>query len=74
MTQKEFAKSVGVSRQTINAIEVSKYPPTLEAAFRTADVFATSLENVFFYQPEDELIVEITWNEDDDNDGKMLKV
>ena len=75
MTQKELAKHVGVSRQTINAIEGSKYPPTLELAFRIADVFATSLENVFFYEPEfegedaDGATVEIRWNEDDDNGG-----
>jgi putative transcriptional regulator len=36
MTQKELANLVGVSRQTINAIEGDKYPPSLEVAFRMA--------------------------------------
>ena len=75
MTQKELAKHVGVSRQTINAIEGSKYPPTLEVAFRIANILCTPLEEVFFYEPDvegedeyaDGLIVEVTWNEDDDN-------
>ena len=52
MTQKELAKFVGVSRQTINAIEGGKYPPSLEVAFRIANILCTPLEDVFFYEPD----------------------
>jgi putative transcriptional regulator len=38
MTQKKLAEYVGVSRQTINAIEGGKYPPSLEVAFRIANI------------------------------------
>jgi len=59
MTQKELAKLIGVSRQTVNAIERNKYSPSLEVAFRIAHVLGTSIEDVFFYEPdiqgEDEL-------------------
>jgi putative transcriptional regulator len=53
MTQKELADKVGVTRQTIVAIEKAKYSPSLELAFRIALVFDTPLEEVFSYQPED---------------------
>ena len=77
MTQKELAKFVGVSRQTINAIEGGKYPPSLEVAFRIANILCTSIENVFFYEPdiegEDELpdnvIIEVSSDEVDADDG-----
>jgi putative transcriptional regulator len=49
MTQQELADKVGVSRQTIVAIENEKYSPTLELAFRIARVFKSSLEEVFFF-------------------------
>lgn len=49
MTQQELADEVGVSRQTIAAIEKEKYSPSLELAFRIARVFDRSLEEVFFY-------------------------
>ena len=49
MTQRELAERVGVSRQTINAIERSKHQPSLELAFRIADVFETSVEDVFAF-------------------------
>ena len=52
MTQKELAKFVGVSRQTINAIEGGKYSPSLEVAFRIANILCTSIEDVFFYEPD----------------------
>ena len=78
MTQKELAEFVGVSRQTINAIERDKYPPTLEVAFRIAHVLGTSIEDVFFYEPDIEgehefahgLVVEVTWDGDDDDGGE----
>jgi putative transcriptional regulator len=52
MTQKELAKFVGVSRQTICAIERGKYSPSLEVAFRTANILCTSIEDVFYYEPD----------------------
>jgi putative transcriptional regulator len=39
MTQQELADKIGVTRQTVNAIELSKYSPSLEVAFKIADVF-----------------------------------
>ncbi|NMP16439.1 MULTISPECIES: helix-turn-helix transcriptional regulator [unclassified Thalassotalea] len=50
MTQQELAKAVNVSRQTIVAIEKSKYSPSLEVAFKIADVFSVSIADVFSYQ------------------------
>lgn len=47
MTQQALAEKVGVTRQTIIAIEQNKYAPSLEAAFRIADAFAVPLESVF---------------------------
>ncbi len=49
MTQKDLAEKVGVTRQTIVAIEAAKYSPTLELAFQIARVFGRPLEEVFFY-------------------------
>lgn len=49
MTQKELADRVGVTRQTIMAIENAKYAPSLEVAFRIARVFNSPLEEVFSY-------------------------
>ncbi|MDX1637096.1 MAG: helix-turn-helix transcriptional regulator [Balneolaceae bacterium] len=52
MTQQELADRVGVTRQTINAIEAAKYSPSLELAFRIANEFEVPLEEVFQYIPE----------------------
>ena len=49
MTQQDLAERVRVTRQTINAIELGKYSPSLEVAFRIAVVFGVRLEDVFFY-------------------------
>jgi putative transcriptional regulator len=49
MTQQQLADKVGVTRQTIFAIENGKYSPTLELAFRIARVFHTPLEEVFSF-------------------------
>lgn len=49
MTQGELADRVGVTRQTVNAIEQGKYSPSLEVAFKIAQVFAAPLEDVFQY-------------------------
>jgi putative transcriptional regulator len=56
MTQKELAEKVGVTRQTIVAIENAKYSPSLELAFRIAYVFDSPLEEVFTYEPKDDPI------------------
>ena len=49
MTQQDLAERVGVTRQTINAIELGKYSPSLEVAFRIAVAFGVRLEDVFSY-------------------------
>ncbi|MGH1368504.1 MAG: helix-turn-helix transcriptional regulator [Maritimibacter sp.] len=48
MTQGDLAKTVGVTRQTIAAIEKARYAPTLELAFLIADAFNKPLDQVFF--------------------------
>ncbi|WP_308799167.1 helix-turn-helix transcriptional regulator [Agromyces silvae] len=52
LTQAELAKRVGVTRQTIIAIEQGRYSPTLELAFQIAHVFGTALDDVFQYPEE----------------------
>lgn len=47
MTQAALAEKVGVTRQTIIAIEQNKYAPSLEAAFKIADAFNVGIEHVF---------------------------
>jgi putative transcriptional regulator len=54
MTQQQLAEQVGVTRQTIIAMEQEKYSPSLELAFRIARVFGVPLEEVFTYEPKDE--------------------
>jgi putative transcriptional regulator len=49
MTQQDLAELVGVTRQTINAIEAGKYSPSLEVAFRIAVALDVRLEEVFTY-------------------------
>ncbi len=53
MTQAELADRVGVTRQTIIAIEQGRYSPSLEMAFQIARAFNVSLDEVFQY-PEDD--------------------
>ncbi len=53
MTQQELANRAGVTRQTIIAIEPSKYAPSLMLAFRIARVFGLRVEEVFEYQSSD---------------------
>ena len=50
MTQQDLADRVGVTRQTINAMEGNKYSPSLEVAFRIARVFGVPVERVFGYE------------------------
>ena len=51
MTQQTLADEVGVTRQTILAIEAQKYAPSLDLAFRIAHAFGQPLEAVFQYEP-----------------------
>lgn len=54
MTQQQLAEKVGVTRQTIIAMEQEKYSPSLELAFRIALAFDVPLEQVFSYDAEEE--------------------
>jgi putative transcriptional regulator len=51
MTQQELADKVGVTRQTVIAIELDKYSPSLETAFKVALVLGVPLEQCFQYHP-----------------------
>ncbi len=53
MTQQQLADKVGVTRQTIIAIEKGQYSPSLELAFRIARAFNVPLEDVFIYEEND---------------------
>jgi putative transcriptional regulator len=53
MTQQQLADRAGVTRQTINAIEASKYAPSLPLAFRIARTFGLPIEDVFQYEDEE---------------------
>nr|WP_329094224.1 MULTISPECIES: helix-turn-helix transcriptional regulator [unclassified Streptosporangium] len=53
MTQAELAERVGVTRQTVIAIEQGRYSPSLEMAFRIARVFGVPLDEVFQYPDND---------------------
>ena len=53
MTQQQLADKVGVTRQTINAIEAGKYYPTLGLAFRIARALGTNIESVFTDNADD---------------------
>ncbi|MDX8145859.1 helix-turn-helix transcriptional regulator [Lentzea sp. BCCO 10_0061] len=55
MKQADLATAIGVTRQTLIAIEQGKYSPSLEVAFKIARVFKVSLEEVFQYPEEEEL-------------------
>ena len=50
ITQQHLADRIGVTRQTVNAIEAGKYSPSLEVAFRIAHVFNAPLEAVFQFE------------------------
>ena len=53
MTQLELAEKAGISRQTVVALEAGKYIPSLEIAFKIADVFGVGVEEVFERKTED---------------------
>ncbi len=46
-SQQDLAERLGVSRQSVNAIETGKYDPSLPLAFRIADLFEESIEAIF---------------------------
>ena len=52
MSQAALAEAIGVTRQTVIAIEQGKYSPSLESAFRIARVFGVGLEDVFGWEGE----------------------
>lgn len=54
MSQGELGSRIGLTRQTIAAVEQGKYSPSLEAAFRMAEVFGVPLTEVFQWAPEDD--------------------
>jgi len=54
MTQLELAEKAGASRQTIMALEASKYTPSLELAFRIANVFGVPIGEVFECKSEED--------------------
>lgn len=49
-TQADLAKSLDVSRQTVNALETGKYDPSLPLAFKIAQLFGKSIEEIFEYE------------------------
>ncbi len=53
LTQEELAKKVGVSRQTINAIEKRRYDPSLSLAFKLAKVFNVKIEELFISEGDE---------------------
>jgi putative transcriptional regulator len=73
MSQKALADLIGVSRQTMNAIESGKSPPSLDVAFRIARVFGRSIEDVFSYEGDtggehannDGVIIDVYWEKND---------
>jgi putative transcriptional regulator len=52
LTQEAMAEKVGVSRQTVIAIESNKYNPSLDLAFKLARFFGVAIEEIFFYEEE----------------------
>jgi len=50
LTQESLAEKVGVTRQTINAIEKGKYDPSLDLAFKLSRLFKVSIEEIFIYE------------------------
>ena len=53
ITQQQLADRVGVTRQTIIAIEAGKYAPSLPLAFKIARTFGVQIEDIFQYKNED---------------------
>jgi len=53
LTQEDLAEKLGVTRQTINAIEKQRYNPSLELAFKLADFFEVTIEELFIREPSE---------------------
>ncbi len=53
LTQEDLAKAIGVTRQTVIAMEKGKYNPSLELAFKIARYFKVKIEDVFIYEKLD---------------------
>ena len=53
LTQEDLAQAIGVTRQTVIAMEKGQYNPSLELAFKIARYFKVSIENVFIYEEND---------------------
>ncbi|GAC1407993.1 MAG: helix-turn-helix transcriptional regulator [Candidatus Velthaea sp.] len=51
-SQADLADALGVSRQTINALEIEKYDPSLPLAYKIARLFAQRIEDIFIYTEE----------------------
>ncbi|MBD1387914.1 helix-turn-helix transcriptional regulator [Neiella sp. HB171785] len=54
LTQSELGEAIGVTRQTVAAIEQRRYSPSLETAFRLARLFETDINAVFYWNDESE--------------------
>ena len=54
LSQANLAKKLGVSRQTINALETGRYNPSITLAFKIARVFEMTIEEIFIYNDEEE--------------------
>lgn len=54
LTQEELAKKIGVTRQTVLAIEKGKYSPSLDLAFKIAKIFGVKIEEIFIYEDPQE--------------------
>jgi putative transcriptional regulator len=50
LTQEQLAEKIGVSRQTVIAMESNKYSPSLRLAFKIARLFKVTIEDIFFYE------------------------
>lgn len=53
MSQQALADALGVSRQSVNAIETGRYDPSLPLAFKIADLFAAAIEDIFVNPAKD---------------------
>ncbi len=56
LTQEDLAKAIGVTRQTVIAMEKGKYNPSVELAFKIARYFKVTIENIFIYDQNDNQI------------------
>ncbi len=70
MTQAQLADKVGVTRQTIIAIEQGKYSPSLEMAYRIARVFGVPLDDVFEYPDSGPAAEKSKEDNDPERDGR----